>query len=263
MNFLNDEFCVGADLLIAPVLDPQSERGGKRDVYLPAGSDWYCFMDDLLPLDYPVPGGTTVAGFDASLSAEGEHVAFQVPIYVRAGAIIPTVGLEQYVGERNASQLPNPVTLNVYPGPAGEYSLYLDDGVSRSSAATREGGDELAADQYRQSKITHSYVSPGQREIKVERVHDQYTPPFEKDFRIAVLHGPAEPKGPSGPLDQLSVDGQQLSPLSGATVAERAAALEASEVNAWYYDGLLNRSVIKIIDDRPSSRLVQLGYVKA
>ncbi len=93
----------------------------------------------------------------------------------------------------------------------------------------------------------------------MERVHDQYVPPFEKDFRIAVLHDPGEPKGPSGPLSQLSVDGQQLTPLPGGTAAERAAALEASEVNAWYYDDLLNRSVIKIFDDQPS-RLVQLSY---
>ncbi|HEX6527694.1 MAG TPA: TIM-barrel domain-containing protein [Streptosporangiaceae bacterium] len=259
--FLDNEFCVGADLLVAPVLDPQSVGGGKRDVYLPAGNDWYCFMDDRLPLDHPVPGGTTVAGFDASLGTDGDHIAFQVPIYVRAGAVIPTVGLEQFIGERNAGNLPNPVTLSIYPGPAGEYSMYLDDGISRSSAPAQEGGDEQAADEYRHTRITHSYLSPGHREIRVERIHDRYTPPFEKDFRIAILHDPAEPKGPSGPLSQLSVDGQQLTPLPGGTAAERAAALEASEVSAWYYDDLLNRSVIKVIDDRPF-RLVQLSYLE-
>lgn len=261
--FLDSEFCVGADLLVAPVLDPQSAGGGKRDVYLPAGSDWYCFMDDRLPLDCPVPGGTTVREFDASLGALGDHIAFLVPIYVRAGAIIPTIGLEQFVGERNASKLPNPVTLNIYPGPASEYSMYLDDGVSRSSAPRRplsEGGDEQAADEYRHTRIMHSYTSAGHREIRVQRVHDQYTPPFERDFRIAVLHDPAEPKGPSGPLKQLSIDGQQLNPLPGATAAERAAALEASNANAWYYDDILNRSVIKIFDDKPA-RLVHLTYL--
>ena len=64
------------------------------------------------------------------------------PTYVRAGAILPTIELEQYVGERNRSGLPNPVTLNVYPGGHGEYTMYLDDGVSRSSAPRRADDDK-------------------------------------------------------------------------------------------------------------------------
>lgn len=260
-DFLDNEFCVGADLLVAPVLDPQSVGGGKRDVYLPAGSDWYCFMDNRLPLDHPVPGGTTIRDFDASLGTTGDHIAFLVPLYVRAGAVIPTIELEQFVGERNHNNLPNPITLTIYPGPAGAYSMYLDDGVSRSSAPTRpveEGGDEQAGDEYRKVAITHSSAA-GKRAIRVERVHDGYTPPFEKDFRVAVLHDPAEPKGPSGPLAQLSIDGKEVDPLPGATTAQRAAALEASDGNAWYYDDILNRSVIKLVDDQPS-RLIQLTY---
>ncbi len=236
--------------------------GGKRDVYLPAGSDWYCFMDDRLPLARPVPGGTTIRDFDASLGTTGDHIAFLVPLYVRAGAIIPTIELEQFVGEHNHDNRPNPITLTVYPGPAGAYSMYLDDGVSRSSAPQRpvaEGGDEQAGDEYRKIVITHSYVAPGQRVIRVERVHDGYIPPWEKDFRVAVLHDPAEPTGPSGPLARLSIDGVELDRLPGATAAQRPVALEASAVNAWYYDDILNRSVVKLVDDRPS-RLIQLTY---
>lgn len=261
-DYLDNEFCVGADLLVAPVLDPQSERGGKRDVYLPAGSDWYCFMDDRLPLDHPVPGGTTIRDFDASLGTAGDHIAFLVPLYVRAGAVIPTIELEQFVGERNHHRLPNPITLTVYPGPSGTYSLYLDDGISRSSAPRRpvqEGGDEQAGDQYRKITITHSHPAPGTREIRVERVHDGYTPPLEKDFRVAVLHDPAESTGSSQSPAQLSIDGNNLASLPGATVAQRAAALEASAVDAWYYDDTLNRSVVKLIDDQPA-RLIQLTY---
>jgi alpha-glucosidase len=264
-EFLDTEFCVGADLLIAPVLDPQSLGSGKRDVYLPAGSDWYCFMDNRLPLDHPVPGGTTIRDFDASLGTDGDHIAFLVPMYVRAGAVIPTIELEQYVGERNQKNLPNPITLNIYPGiyprPVA-YSMYLDDGISRSSAPqrpTEEGGDEQARNEYRQTQIRHSYTATGKRDIKVERLHDGYTPPLEKDFRVAVLHDPAEPRGPSGPLEQLTVDGNQMDPIPGATTALRAAALEASTVNAWYYDDILNRSVIKLFDDQPS-RVIQLTY---
>jgi alpha-glucosidase len=261
-EYLDNEFCVGSDLLVAPILDPQSERGGKRDVYLPAGSDWYCFMDNRLPLDYPVAGGTTIRDFDASLGTAGDHIAFLVPLYVRAGAVIPMIELEQFVGERNHNKLPNPITLTVYPGPSGAYSMYLDDGISRSSAPRRpvkEGGDEQAGDKYRKTVITHSYSAPGKREIVVKRIHDGYTPPLEKDFRVAVLHAPAESAGSTPPLAQLSIDGNNVVAIAGATVAQRAAALEASTTDAWYYDDILNRTVIKLIDDQPT-RLIQLTY---
>ncbi len=56
-------------------------------------------------------------------------------MYVRSGAIIPTIELEQYVGQLNKEGKPNPIALNVYPGKSGEYTMFLDDGVSRSSAS--------------------------------------------------------------------------------------------------------------------------------
>lgn len=60
-QFLNNEFFVRKDLLIAPVLHPQSENnnGGKRDVYLPQGSNWYCFVNNSMPLGAVTEGGTT------------------------------------------------------------------------------------------------------------------------------------------------------------------------------------------------------------
>lgn len=261
-QFLDTEFCVGDNLLVAPILDPQEVNGGKRDVYLPAGTDWYCFMDNRLPLGQPVPGGTTIRDYDASLNTSGDHIAFLVPLYVRAGAIIPTIELEQYVGERNHHNLPNPITLTIYPGPTGTYSLYLDDGISRSAAPQRpleEGGDEQARGEYRHTVITHFYPTPGNREITVKREHDRYTPPLEKDFRIAILHDPSEPQGPSGPLEQLTIDGTHIDPITGPITAQRAATLEASTANTWYYDDILNRTIIKLIDDQPT-RLIRLTY---
>ena len=129
--FLDDEFFVGKDLLIAPVLVPQStdRNNGRRDVYLPAGSHWYCFMNNRMPLGSAVEGGTTVRDFDANLNLGDNHINFIVPVYIRAGAIIPTIELEQYVGQLNELGKENPITLNIYPGKNGEYTMYLDDGV--------------------------------------------------------------------------------------------------------------------------------------
>ncbi|MEQ9668948.1 TIM-barrel domain-containing protein [Coleofasciculus sp. G2-EDA-02] len=261
-QFLNDEFFVRKDLLIAPVLHPQSENNnnGKRDVYLPQGSDWYGFVNNSMPLGSVVEGGTTIRDFDANINLNGDHIHFIVPMYVRAGAIIPTIELEQYVGQLNAEGKPNPITLNVYPGQQGEYTMYLDDGVSRSSAPKAEVDDDKANDEYRATKITHSYTSEKTREIKVERIHDGYTPQYEQYFFVALLHDPGEAKGNSGPLKSVTIAGQQVSAITGNSPEERAQHLNASANNAWYYNENINISFIKVFDNA-SSITLKLDYV--
>ena len=256
--FLDNEFFVGKDLLIAPILDPQDaqtlvKNAGLRDVYLPYGSDWYCFMDNALPLGDAVEGGTTIRDFDASLHLEGHHINFIVPMYVRSGAIIPTIELEQYVGQLNKEGKPNPITLNVYPGNSGEYTMFLDDGVSRSSAPKMEAGcgwDDDANDEYRKTKITHSYTGEKTREIKVERVHDGYTPKFETYFFVAVLHEPSETAGPSGYLKSVKIAGQEVPQVQVSDY------LKASSENGWSYNDSIRMSLIKVLDDSPSITIV-------
>ena len=249
-RFLNNEFFVRQDLLIAPVLRPQYENNnnGRRDIYLPQHSNWYCFVNNSMPLGAAEEGGTTVRSFDANINLEGNHINFIVPIYVRAGAIIPTVEVEQYVGQLNAQGQPNPITLNVYPGATGEYHMYLDDGVSRSSAPV-DTGDVDARGEYRETKITHSYLSDKIREIKMERVHDNYTPRYETYFFVAILHDPGEAKGASGSLNSISIAGQRLDLISGGTPEQRAYALNGSDNNAWYYNENINISFVKVFDN--------------
>lgn len=260
-EFLNNEFFVRKDLLIAPVLRPQSENnnGGRRDVYLPQGSDWYCFVDNSMPLGSATEGGTVVRDFDANINMEGQHIHFIVPMYVRAGAIIPTIEVEQYVGQLNAVGEANPITLNVYPGKEGEYTMYLDDGVSRTSAPKAEVDDPNANDEYRQTDITHSYTSDKVREIKVDRKHDGYKP-FEEYFFVAVLHDPAEAKGSSGPLKSVSINGQPLQSIVNGGPDQRAGDLNDSPNNAWYYNENINISFIKVFDNA-SSIAIKAEYV--
>jgi alpha-glucosidase len=49
-----------------------------------------------------------------------------IPVYVKAGAVLPTGPLKQYVSEISNE----PVTLTVYPGADGASALYEDDGAS-------------------------------------------------------------------------------------------------------------------------------------
>ncbi|MDJ0617815.1 MAG: glycoside hydrolase family 31 protein [Calothrix sp. MO_192.B10] len=256
IKFLNDQFFVRDDLLVAPILDPDSEIQSKRDVYLPAGSNWYSFMDNKFPLTYKIEGGSTI-NFEAILDASYGKIGFVVPIYVREGAIIPTIELEQYVKEKNNRGEPNPITLNIYPGSQGQYTMYLDDGESRDSAKIdplQYNNDPEAKEEYREVKISHKKPSDANtREIKIERGHDHYTP-LETYFFVAILHDPQEPKGSSGPLMKVTIAGQAIALNSDSD------ALNSANTNAWYYNPNINISFIKVFDNSPSIT-INLEYV--
>ena len=49
-----------------------------------------------------------------------------LPLYVKAGSILPIGPIKQYADEKVAA----PLTLRVYPGADGKFSLYEDDGIS-------------------------------------------------------------------------------------------------------------------------------------
>ncbi len=107
-NARGDEYLWGPDLLIAPVTRPAATR---RSVYLPRG-DWFDFWTDLR-----VTGGRTLDR-DVDLSI--------IPIYVRAGTVLPLAPVHQYAGEATHE----PLSLVVYPGSSRTSFLYDDDGIS-------------------------------------------------------------------------------------------------------------------------------------
>jgi alpha-D-xyloside xylohydrolase len=91
-------------------------KARSRKVYLPSGTKWYEFETGK-----SYAGGQTIAAA-APLS--------RMPLFVRAGAIVPTIPVQQYVGEK-----PNlPVTLVIYTGQNGAFDLYEDDGLSKGYA---------------------------------------------------------------------------------------------------------------------------------
>jgi alpha-glucosidase len=177
-------------------------------------------MNSTMPLGSAVEGGTTVRDFDANLNLDDNHINFIVPIYVRAGAIIPTIELEQYVGQLNQLGRPNPITLNIYPGKGGEYTMYLDDGVSRSSAPQGDpdrGADKQARSEYRETKIEHTYTGKT-RTINVNRIHDGYTPTLERYFFVAILHDPLESQTATGCVKSVNIAGNEIELITGITM---------------------------------------------
>jgi alpha-glucosidase/alpha-D-xyloside xylohydrolase len=103
-----DEYLWGRDLLVAPVV----EKGAtSRRVYLPPGG-WFDFWTE-----ERVDGGRET---DRAVDLE------TMPLYARAGAIIPMGPVKQYTSE----VVSGPLSVTVYPGADGAFEVFEDDGKS-------------------------------------------------------------------------------------------------------------------------------------
>ena len=69
----------------------------------------------------------------------------QIPLFVKAGAIVPMGPVMQYVDETPDA----PLTINVYTGADGRYSLYEDDGVTNGYTAGQFSRIPMAYDDKR------------------------------------------------------------------------------------------------------------------
>ncbi len=102
---IDDQFLFGPAILVNPVT---AAGVTSRQVYLPTGG-WYDFWTGS-----PVSGGTTITAA-APLS--------QIPLYVKAGSIVPMGPFIQY-----ATESIDPLEIRVYRGASGSFALYEDEG---------------------------------------------------------------------------------------------------------------------------------------
>ncbi len=104
----SDEYLWGRDLLVAPVVE---KGANSRKVYLPRGA-WYDFWS----------GERLEGGREFTRPVDLETV----PLYVRAGTILPLGPVKQYTGQ----EVDQPLSLTLYPGADTSFLLYQDDGRS-------------------------------------------------------------------------------------------------------------------------------------
>ncbi len=109
-------FTLGRDLLVAASPKPESPR--PYDICLPVGG-WYDYWSGL-----PVSGDKL-----------SETPALdRLPVYVRAGTILPRQPLTQ-----STAQVPQgPLSLDIYPGEDCSGTLYWDDGLTVNGATLRQ-----------------------------------------------------------------------------------------------------------------------------
>ncbi|MTW11600.1 DUF5110 domain-containing protein [Pseudoduganella eburnea] len=110
------QFLLGRDMLVAPVYRSQAvSQGWRKAIHLPQGT-WFDYWD----------------GRQATAGAAGRDIDLQVtldklPVFVRAGAILPMYPEVLYDGEKPKDVL----TLDLYPHGESSFTLYEDDGNTR------------------------------------------------------------------------------------------------------------------------------------
>ena len=103
-----DQYLWGRDMLVSPVVE---KAASSRRLYLPHG-DWFDFWTE-----ERVTGGREI---DRSVDLS------TLPLHVRAGALLPFGPVKQYSDEA----IDQALSLVVYPGADGAFTLYEDDGRS-------------------------------------------------------------------------------------------------------------------------------------
>jgi alpha-glucosidase (family GH31 glycosyl hydrolase) len=124
------EFLFGRELLVAPIL---RENQTFRSVYLPRGDEWYDFYTNV-----KYDGGISLKNVSGFFPGTYE----KIPLYVRAGAILPMVHVDEKTmnisGRRVGGAENTPFIFRIYPKyPQGShsYTLYEDDGATNAYEA--------------------------------------------------------------------------------------------------------------------------------
>ena len=104
----SDQYLWGTNVMVAPVVE---QGATSREVYLPRGA-WYDFWT----------GERVEGGREISRAVDLETM----PLYVRAGSVLPLGPVKQHVWEESRE----PLEVHVFPGSDASFMLYEDDGKS-------------------------------------------------------------------------------------------------------------------------------------
>ncbi len=192
------QYLLGDDLLVAPVARPADALSGcaSVEVWLPPG-DWVNWFTGR------TYRGPTTAWLLVPLD--------EIPLFVRAGAVIPAQPKMKRSDERPLDTL----VLHVWPGADGEASLYEDDGVS----------DGYRAADFAMTRIRNTSRG-GERTIYVPRREGGYAGAVDSRGYELILHDIAPPQS-------VRVDGAEL--------------LQTSPPGpGWHYDGRQLAAVVRV-----------------
>jgi alpha-glucosidase len=204
-----DEYLFGSDMLVAPVATPLSEDTllTKKPIWLPPGTwiEWFT--------------GKELKG---PAKIERTFALTEIPVYVKAGAIVP-----MQPKMRSTSEKPvDPLILTIFPGESGETRVY-DDAGNTPGYQTNE---------FTRTAVRHSLLADGTQKIEIL--------PVEGNFPGMLTSRGYEIRLPvTLPPDSVRANGAEIS-----YAAEGAA-------SGWRYDGQTLTTIISVPKMRVNQKL--------
>jgi len=105
------EYMFGKAILVAPIIESNAR---EWNVYLPKSFGWYDFW--------------TGKRFKGGQTIKTAAPLDKIPLFVKAGSIIPMGKFVQYAGQKSADTL----EIRIYKGTDGRFDLYEDEGDNYS-----------------------------------------------------------------------------------------------------------------------------------
>lgn len=153
-----NEYMFGDLMLVYPITAPMTDSISIKNVWLPAGNEWYEVASGTL-----LKGGQTV---------ERKFQIDEIPVYVKAGSIIP-----EYGKVKNLRNNDEPVIVTVYPGKTdGTFSMYEDN-----------GNDKHYATEYATTQLTSTHNGNMLNVTIGERKGNYADMPAQRRFKLKVV----------------------------------------------------------------------------
>jgi len=155
------QFMNGESFLVAPVYKSEAKRDS---IYLPKGT-WYDYWNG-----QAYTGNTWLNNYPAPLA--------KLPLFVKAGAIIPMYPAMNYDGEKKADSL----TLDIYPYKKSSFNLYEDDGITRD---------------YRKGAFTKTLIevtADNNVQVTIRAAVGNYNGQYLQRVYLVDIHQPVAPK---------------------------------------------------------------------
>ena len=194
------QFMNGEWLLVAPVYKSEAKRDS---IYLPKGT-WYDYWDGSAH-----SGNAWLNNYPAPLE--------KLPLFVKAGAIIPMYPKMNYDGEKKADSL----TLDIYPYLKSSFNLYEDDGITREH---RTGAFAKT--------LIEVNAGRGDVSVKIHAAIGNYKGKYLQRVYLVEIHQQKAPK-------EITMDGRKLSLFNSKEEFSMAK-------SGCYFDGLDRKGVIHI-----------------
>jgi hypothetical protein len=211
------QFMSGESLLVAPVYEDSPIR---NDIYLPAGK-WIDYWDGA-----EFNGSMTLNSYAAPLD--------KLPMFVRAGAIIPMYPEMLYDGEKPK----DPVTLDLYPFGKSRFEMYEDDGVTQGYRKGESARTPI------EMEAPFALDTPGETvTVKVGAASGQFAGMLTSRAYVLDVHVPAKPA-------RVTVGGRPL-PVFDVSTGDRAAQTKVrasfnAATEGWVYDAADRRGVLHV-----------------